>query len=132
MGYDRIWIQSTEHPQGLLDGREAAKRNLSDDFNGICNRLFAQGHFVELVAGKNHLFEEIFLFEDAASGQLFYERDFRKWESFIEDGAEGCGFQRVSLYRNGHLVATKACEPSASTELDLAETDYSFASKLQS
>jgi hypothetical protein len=112
MGYDRLWIEFTEHPRGLLERREAAKKNLSDEFDTTFGRLYAQGHFVVLIAGKNHLFDELFLFEDAAGAHQFYERGFRKWESFIGDNDEGCGFQEVSLYREGHLVNTKSCAPT--------------------
>jgi hypothetical protein len=50
MSYDRIWIESTEHPRGLLECREAEKKNLSDDFVANFNRLYAQGDFVVLSA----------------------------------------------------------------------------------
>jgi len=37
------------------------------------------------------LFDELFLFEDAAGAHEFYGHGFRKWESFIGDNDEGCG-----------------------------------------
>ena len=64
------------------------------------SRLHAQGHFVVLVAGKNFLSDELFLFEAATDAQEFYDRGFMKWESFIGDDDEGCGFLLVSLYRD--------------------------------
>ena len=118
MGYDRTWIESTEHPRGLLERREAAKKNLSDDFHANFSRLYAQGHFVVLVAGKNHLFDELFLFEDVSGACQFYERGFQKWESFIGDDDEGCGFQEVSLYRDGHLADTKSWAPTKRIEVN--------------
>ena len=120
MSYDRIWIESTEHPRGLLERREAAKRNQSDYFYTNFNRLNSQGHFVVLSAGKNFLFDEKFMFESGADAQNFFDTGFMKFESFIGDGDEGCGFQEVSLYRNGHLTATKSCAPTKRIEVNNA------------
>lgn len=117
MGYDRIWIESNEHPNGLLERTEAEEKNVSDGFEINFNRLYAQGHRVVLVAGKNHCFEELFLFENSSDAREFYEYGFQKWESFIGDDEEGCGFEQVALYRDGHLVATKSCEPSMRLEM---------------
>jgi hypothetical protein len=55
MSYDRIWVQSSEHPGGWLERRAAEKKNLGNEFEGDFSRLYAQGHFVVLVAGKNFL-----------------------------------------------------------------------------
>jgi hypothetical protein len=117
MSYDRIWIESTEHPRGLLERWEAEKKNLSDDFDANFNRLYAQGDFVVLSAGKNCMFDEMFLFEAGTDAQEFYERGYRKWERFPIDEEEGFGFQEVTLYQDGHLVATKSCEPSTRIEV---------------
>ncbi|MGB8028375.1 MAG: hypothetical protein WCF30_01815 [Terracidiphilus sp.] len=122
MSYDRIWIESTEHRRGLLERHEAAKKNRGDEFYANFDRLYAQGDFVVLSAGKNCIFEEIVLFEDGISAQEFYERGFQKWERFPDDDEEeGFGFQEVSLYQAGCMVASKSCAPSAPTELNRAE-----------
>jgi hypothetical protein len=126
MSYDRIWVQNSEHPRGWLERRAAEKRNLGNEFEGHFNRLYAQGHFVVLVAGKNHCFDELFLFEDASGAHQFYESGFQKWESFIGDDDEGCGFQEASLYRGGQRVATKSCEPTKR-----AGTDHGDESEAQ-
>ena len=126
MGYDRIYIESTEHPRGLLERREATTRNMSDHFYKKFNRLRGQGHFVTLTAGKNHLFDELFLFESPSNAREFFEYGYQKWESSIGDEDQGCGFQGVSLYRDGHLVATKS---SAPTKLNRAE-DFELLQQL--
>jgi hypothetical protein len=72
MSYDRIWIESKEHPQGLLERTEAEKKNLSDDSENNFNRLYAQGHRVVLVAGSNDCFDELFLFENTSGAHQFY------------------------------------------------------------
>jgi hypothetical protein len=122
MSYDRIWIESTEHPGGLLERYEAEKKNLSDYFYANYKRLRAKGDFVVLSAGKNCLLDEMFVFESGTDAQEFYERGYRKWERFAIDAEEGFGFQEVSLYRDGYLVATKSCPPSEPNELNRAET----------
>src|SRR5665213_1142535 len=109
MSSDRIWVQSSEHPGGWLERRTAEKRDLGNEFEGHFNRLYAQGHYVVLVAGKNYCFDELFLFETGADAQHFYSKGFANWESFIGDDDEGCGFQKISLFRGGSRVATKSC-----------------------
>ena len=71
MSCDRIWIQRSEHPRGWLERRESERNNLGDEFMSHFNRLHAQGHFVVLVAGKNFLSDELFLFEAGADAQDF-------------------------------------------------------------
>ena len=112
MSYDRIYIRTSQHPSGLLERRQAARMNLSEHFELTYNRLHALGNFVVLSAGKNFLFDELFLFEGASDAAAFYDSGFMKWESFPEQDDEGCGFQEVSLYRGGRRVATKSCEPT--------------------
>ena len=120
MRYDRIWIwiESTEHPRGLLERAEAEKKNMRDDFDNNFKRLNAQGHFVVLVAEKNHCFDELFLFENASGAHQFYERGFAARELFPEDKEEGCDFLELSLYRDGHLVATKSSAPTKRIEVN--------------
>jgi hypothetical protein len=117
MSYDKIWIKRSEHPEEWLERSSAAKKNLNDEFNSNFDRLYTQGHFVVLVAGKNFLFDELFLFESSASAQNFYDSGFINWESFMGGDNEGCGFQEISLYSGGHLVATKSCEPTMLIEV---------------
>ena len=50
--------------------------------------------------------------------RTFYDSGFMKWESFIGDDGEGCGFLLVSLYRDGHIVATKSCAPARRIEVN--------------
>jgi hypothetical protein len=116
MSYDRIWIERKEYPGGWLERGEAEKKNLNEEFYTNYSRLHAQGHAVVLLAGKNHLFDELFLFESLSGAYQFYEHDFQKWESFLGDDDEGCGFQEVSLYQDGHLVATKSSAPTKRLE----------------
>lgn len=117
MSYDRIWIRTDQHPGGWLERSQAEKLGLSHEFATTFNRLYTQGHFVVLEAGKNYACDELFLIETGADAQDFYDRGFMNWESFIGDDDEGCGFQEVALYRGGHLVATKSCAPSKRTEV---------------
>ena len=117
MSYDRIWIQCVEHREHFHERSEAEKEGLLEEFTTQFDRLYAQGYFVVLVAGKNHCFDEIFLLEDAFDAGAFYESGFKDWESFIGDDDEGCDFQEVSLYRGGHLVATKSWAPTKRIEV---------------
>ena len=112
MSYDRIWVQSSEQLGGWLERRTAEAKNLGHEFDRHFNRLYAQGHYVVLVAGKNYCFDELFLFEIDTDAQEFYGRGSDDWESYIGDDDEGCGFQEVSLYQGGRRVATKSCEPT--------------------
>lgn len=116
MGYDRIRIKSNEHG-GWLERGQADSLNLSEEFAIAFNRLYTQGHFVVLEAGTNYVFDELFLFESGADAQKFYEADFKEWESFIGNNDEGCGFQGVSLYSDGLMLATKSHAPSKRIEV---------------
>jgi hypothetical protein len=112
MSYDRIWAECSEHPGKWHERRDFEEYNLGNGFKGLFDRLYAQGHYVVLVAGGNYCFDELFLYADASDAAAFYEAGFMEWESFIADGDEGCGFQEVSLYQDGRRVATKSCEPT--------------------
>ena len=68
MSYDRIWIERSEDSKRFLEWRQAKKMGLCEEFNGQYDRLYKQGHFVVLSTGKNFMFDELFLFEDAPSG----------------------------------------------------------------
>jgi hypothetical protein len=116
MSYDRIRIRTCQYPTGWLERRQAATMDLNEQFELTFIRLYAQGHFVVLVAGKNYCFDELFLFETAAEATDCYDSGFVMWESYIGDD-EGCGFQEVSLYRGGHMVATKSCAPTKRNEV---------------
>jgi hypothetical protein len=116
MSYDRIWVERSGHPKRFLERYKAEEMGLNIEFDALFDRLYEQGHFVVLSAGKNFLFDEVFLFEDASDARTFYKSGFLKWESFIGDDAEGCGFQEVSLYRARRRVASKSCAPSRRTE----------------
>src|ERR1017187_8205960 len=117
MSLDHIWIKDTEEPQRWLDlyrlKREEAR---SKKLNGEADRLFALGIFVVLVAGKNYLHDEKFLFDDPAQAREFYEHGFRAWEFISEDDEETMGFDQVSLYEAGRLGVTKSVEPAKRIE----------------
>jgi hypothetical protein len=91
MSFDRVWIRSNQHPGGWLESSQAEKLNISSDFGMACERLFTQGHYVVLEAGKNFTFDQLFLFETGIDAQDFFDRGFMKWESFIGEDEEGCG-----------------------------------------
>jgi hypothetical protein len=114
MGYDRIWIfQGTD---AWLERRAACKRKMELDFDLEAERLYNQGHSVVLRAGRNLLFDEIFLFERAADANEFYNFGYQGWESYLDGEDEGCGFQEIARFRKGKLIRTKAAAPSAGTE----------------
>jgi hypothetical protein len=117
MSYDRIWIQCVEHREHFHERSEAEEEGLLEEFTTQFDRQYAQGYFVVLSAGKNCSLEELFLFEDASDAGAFYESGFKDRELFIGDEAEGCDFQEVSLYRGGHLAATKSCAPTKRIEV---------------
>ncbi len=112
MGYDRIWIfQGTEE---WLERRSACKRNMELDFDLAAERLYEQGHSVALKAGKNLLFDEIFLFERATDAKAFYDFGYQDWESYLDEDEEGCGFQEIVLFSKGKLVVAKSAAPARS------------------
>jgi hypothetical protein len=117
MSYDRIRIRTNQCPGGWLERNQAAKMSLSEQFELTFARLCTQGNFVVLVAGQNLASDELFLFEEVSDAQEFYDSGFMKWESFTGHDEEGCGFQEVSLHRDGRLVATKSCPPSMHLEV---------------
>src|SRR5436305_335815 len=123
MSYDRIWIHTDRHPNGWLERRHAATTNLSEQFALTCSRLYGQGHYVVLVAGNNHCDDALFLFETEAEAKEFYDSGFVKFESFIGSDDEGCGFQEVSLYGAGHMVATKSYASTRRTEVQHESLD---------
>jgi len=47
----------------------------------------------------------------------FYERGFAEWEKYSPRETESFGFDSVSLYEDGRLVATKSCPPSMRLEV---------------
>ena len=118
MSYDRVWIQCSKHRDHFHERSEAEEEGLLEEFYALCDRLYAQGHFVVLRAGKDLCSDELFLFEDASDAGAFYEVGFWEWESIIGDDDHACGFQEVSLYWAGGQVVTKACAPSPQIEVD--------------
>lgn len=80
------------------------------------SRLYEKGNFVVLVHGKNFIFDELFLFEGPPEARAFYEEGYRQWESFADDSDESCGFQEVSLYKDGRQIATKDSAPTHLSE----------------
>jgi hypothetical protein len=118
MSYDRIWIERRDHPGGWLERSQAEKLGVNKEFDMTFNRLHQQGNFIVLGADKNFLFVELFMFETGADAQDFYDSGFMKWESFLEGEEEGCGFQEVSIYRDGHLVVSKSWAPTKPIEVN--------------
>lgn len=116
MSHGRTWIVFTERTKRFLERREAEQSNLSDVFYANFNRLNAQGDVVVLSAGKSCMFDEKVLFETGADAQNFFDSGFMRFEPFIIGGGEGTGFQEVSLYRGGKLVATKSSAPTKRSE----------------
>ena len=97
----------------MIERREAKKKNLLDFFEDEVDRLYAQGHFVTISAGKNFAFDEIFLLETQLDDQEFFDLDYREWERFSDDDKrEGFGFDNVSLFKGGCQVGSKSCAPS--------------------
>jgi hypothetical protein len=107
MRFGGIWIQ-----RGQRFVRSQERFQADDEFAADYERLYSQGHFVLLVPGKNYGLDELFLFETTSDALHFYDGDLGSFECFIGDEHEPCGFQEVSLYRDGHLVAMKSCAPS--------------------
>ncbi len=112
MGYDRIWIKTVDLADAWLERRQADEKDLSKEFDRHHKRLREQGDFIVLVAGKNLAFDELFLSDNSSVLLYLYEHEFSRWQSFLDDAEEGCGFQEVSLYQAGRLKATKAVAPS--------------------
>jgi hypothetical protein len=112
MSFDHIWLKTEGQRNKWLDCRAEERNGRGQELHAVADVLYAQGHYVRLSAGKNYLHDEIFLFRDISAAAEFYERGFTAWEPFPEGEEEGLGFQKVSLYRDGHLVAAKSCEPT--------------------
>jgi len=113
MSYDKTWIQSRKHPREMQERGEARKKNLLRQFEDEVNHLNALGHVVTLSAGKNFIFDELFLFRTQLDAQEFFDLDYLEWERFpCDDEGEGFGFDNVSLFKGGCQVASKSCAPS--------------------
>jgi hypothetical protein len=123
MSFDRVRIRTDQHPGGWLERSQAEKLNLSNEFGMTCTRLFTQGHYVVLSAGKNFAFDEIFLFEDTSDAGAFYASGFKDWESFPEDDDEGRGFEKVALFWAGGEMVMKECAPTMRTEVQHEQLD---------
>jgi hypothetical protein len=97
---------------------------MSPELRDQVDRLRTQGIFVVLRAGRYFLIDEKFLFDDRAEAEEFFEQGFAAWELSIDDDDESAGFEEVSLYIGGCLVASKSCPPSK--RLDAADDDFAL------
>lgn len=109
MSYDHLWIRNVDDSSRWADLcssslDETERRDLEAD----ANRLNAAGNSVTLSAGGNFSHDEKILFETIEDAEEFFATGFRTWECFPGDGPIGCGFQDVSLYNSGQLIATKS------------------------
>ena len=106
MSYDRIYVCRELDQSTWMEQRQMEKQGRSEEFEAESDYLYQKGDFVELVAGGNFMFGELYLFVKPEDANRFYEVDFAGRESIVDD--KPCGFQEVSLYRSGKLIATKA------------------------
>lgn len=106
MSYDRIYLcrslDERTWDEVLFGERQGRSEEELESEHG---RLYKKGDFVVLSAGVNFGFDEIYLFEQRADAERFYRTDFASRECVMDQGR--CGFQEISLYRGGRLVATK-------------------------
>jgi hypothetical protein len=112
MNFNRVWIRVHELPGGWLERHQADALDLREQFEITCYGLETHGHHVVLRAGQGHSFDEIFFFKSSTDAQEFFDHGFLKWESFIANDPEGCGFLEVSLHSGAHLIATKSSAPT--------------------
>ena len=112
MKFNRVWIRVDELPGGWLERHQADELGLREEFEVTCYGLETHGHHVVLRAGQGHSFDEIFFFKSSTDAQEFFDHGFLKWESFIANDPEGCGFLEVSLHSGAHLIATKSSAPT--------------------
>ena len=117
MSFDKIWIQTNDQDNNWLERYAAEKAGRKNEFRAEAEMLCAQGHYVTLAAGNGCLIDELFLFRDAVAAAEFYERGFAGWEKYSLLETESFGFDSVSLYEDGRLVATKSCPPSMRLEV---------------
>ena len=109
MSYDRIYVCRELDQSTWMEQRQMEKQGRSEEFEAESDYLYQKGDFVELVAGGNFMFGELYLFVKPEDANRFYEVDFAGRESIVDD--KPCGFQEVSLYRSGKLIATKSQQP---------------------
>lgn len=112
MSFNRVWIRVDELPGGWLERHQADELGLREEFEVTCYDLETRGHHVVLRAGQGHSFDEVFFFKSNTDAQEFFDHGFLKWESFIANDDEGCGFLEVSLHSGAHLIATKSSAPT--------------------
>jgi hypothetical protein len=106
MSYDRVYLCPTGDPNTWSERRQVAEQGRSVEFDAEADLLHKKGDFVVLVAGANLMFGELYLFKQPEDANQFYEVDFAGRESIVDGKA--MGFQEISLYRSGKLVATKS------------------------
>lgn len=112
MSYDRVWFCESlnrkfwsEYFELVDEGREAEAEHNWLRFHGDDLRFG-----VVLVAGRNCLIDELYLFLDEADARCFFEarplkngeRGYRQREFVFDEGP--VGFQERSLYINGERI----------------------------
>lgn len=118
MRFGGIWIQ---RGQRLIRSQERSQAD--DEFAADFERLYKLGHRVLLVPGKNYGKDELFVFETAADALDVYDGDLSDFECFLGNECVPCGFEDISLYRDGCRVASKSCAPSTTIEVSHEPTD---------
>jgi hypothetical protein len=106
MSYDRAYMCRSLDPTSWVERRQVKDENSTKAFDTQVERAFTEGNVVVLRAGGCHLCDEVYVFEEQADAERFYETDFAGRECIIDD--KPCGFQEISLYRDGQLVSTKS------------------------
>jgi hypothetical protein len=106
MSYDRAYMCRSLDPTSWVERRQVKDEKSTKAFDTQVERAFTEGNVVVLRAGANHMFDEAYAFEQTTDAEQFYQTEFAGRECIIDD--KPCGFQEVSLYRSGKLVATKS------------------------
>lgn len=78
-------------------------------FDREAEALYKRGNFVRLSAGRNCMYDELFIFDRAEDAAAFYSEGFRAFELIVDGVAQG--FQSVVLFKSGRKIASKSDDP---------------------
>ena len=109
MSCDRIYTCQGTTWNSWVESYEAEREGRAAEFWARKNDLYQKGNFVVLSARANCLIDELYLFDDPEHAREFFASGFILRE---RSGEVLVGFQEISLYLRGRLIAGKTLSPT--------------------
>lgn len=108
---------SCDEMDGMVDWLGQSEADRWREPEKETERLFRQGHYVEVRFGEGDQDFELTLFRNSDTARKFHENSFARWESIPKGERDKCNFDLVLLYDSGCMVAGKICPSSKRTEV---------------